>query len=276
VAWIFAQRLAGRSVAGIARELNEMGVPCPSAADRLRNPHRCGDGWRLRTVAAILANPRYTGRQVWNRQRSDRERTQDELPGLLQVRRVAAGAQWALSTKPAHPALVSEQDFLAAQAVSAVPRAADGTKRTYLLAGLLRCALCERSLESQWSHGHPCHRCRHGHTTAHRPTARPAVNLHLRQDVIIARVRAQIPRIASDDPQARLRLAHIQATSEPGELARFLHAYAITVICDQQNVALKTDSTEIMISGDYRCTIAAVRIPRQRSYDAARHGHRQA
>lgn len=93
VAWIFAQRLAGRSIAGIARALNEMGVPCPSAADPVRNPHRRGDGWRLPTVAAILANPRYTGRQVWNRQRSDRERTQDELPGLLQVRRVAAGGR---------------------------------------------------------------------------------------------------------------------------------------------------------------------------------------
>jgi len=274
VAWIFAQRLAGRSIAGIGRALNEMGVPCPSAADPARNPHRRGDGWRLRTVAAILANPRYTGRQVWNRQRSDRQSAQDELPGLLQVRRLAARAQWTLSVKPAHPALVSEQDFIAAQAVSALPQAADGTKRTYLLAGLLRCALCGRSLESQWSHGNPCHRCRHGHTTADEPTARQAANLHLRQDVIIARVQAQLPQISSDDPQARLRLAHVQATSEPGELARFLNAYAITVICDQRSVALETDSTQIMIRRDIRRTIPAPKIPRQRSHAAAKQGNR--
>ncbi|MEU5943112.1 recombinase family protein [Micromonospora sp. NPDC047548] len=62
--WIFAQRLARHSIAGIARALNEMGVPSPSAADPVRNPHRPGDGWRLRTVAAIRANPRFTGRQV--------------------------------------------------------------------------------------------------------------------------------------------------------------------------------------------------------------------
>ncbi|MEH1127151.1 recombinase family protein [Micromonospora sp. CPCC 206061] len=31
-----------------------------------RLPH--GEGWTLRSVAAILANPRYTGRQIWNRQ----------------------------------------------------------------------------------------------------------------------------------------------------------------------------------------------------------------
>jgi hypothetical protein len=70
VRWMFAARLAGRSVAGIARELNERGVPCPSAADPERNRHRGGQVWNLRSVAVILANPRYTGRQVWSRQRS--------------------------------------------------------------------------------------------------------------------------------------------------------------------------------------------------------------
>jgi site-specific DNA recombinase len=38
VRWMFAERLTGRSVASIARELNEQGVPCPSAAD----PERIG------------------------------------------------------------------------------------------------------------------------------------------------------------------------------------------------------------------------------------------
>jgi hypothetical protein len=37
----------------------------------------------LTTVAAILANPRYTGRQIWNRQRIDRDLVdgQGELSG---------------------------------------------------------------------------------------------------------------------------------------------------------------------------------------------------
>src|SRR6202007_2593931 len=65
VRWMFAQRLAGHSAARITRALNDAGIPCPSAADPGRNPHRSGAGWTLRTVAAaILANPRYTGRQV--------------------------------------------------------------------------------------------------------------------------------------------------------------------------------------------------------------------
>ena len=64
VRWIFERRLAGYSTASIARTLNEKGVPCPSGVDPGRNPHRTGQAWNLRTVAVILANPRYTGRQV--------------------------------------------------------------------------------------------------------------------------------------------------------------------------------------------------------------------
>jgi DNA invertase Pin-like site-specific DNA recombinase len=73
VTWIFAQRLAGHSTARITRALNDAGIPCPSAVDPERNRHRSGTAWTLRTVATILANPRYTGRQVWNRQRTDKD-----------------------------------------------------------------------------------------------------------------------------------------------------------------------------------------------------------
>ena len=40
VAWMFAQRLAGHSAARITRALNGAGIPCPSAADPARTPHR--------------------------------------------------------------------------------------------------------------------------------------------------------------------------------------------------------------------------------------------
>ena len=73
VRWIFAQRLAGHSTARIARALNEAGIPCPSAADPRRNTHRPGTGWTPGTVTTILQNLRYTGHQVWNRQRTDKD-----------------------------------------------------------------------------------------------------------------------------------------------------------------------------------------------------------
>ena len=55
----------------IARGLTQDGIPCPSAYDRTRNPHRHTEVWETTAVRAILQNPRYTGRQVWNRARTD-------------------------------------------------------------------------------------------------------------------------------------------------------------------------------------------------------------
>ena len=120
VAWIFAERLAGHSAARIARALNDAGIPCPSAADPKRNPHRAGIAWTLSTVAAILANPRYTGRQVWNRQRTDSNLVDPANTGLghRTMQRWNLPAGWVISARPAHPALVSEADYIAAQDTS--------------------------------------------------------------------------------------------------------------------------------------------------------------
>ena len=117
VSWMFGQRLAGHSAARITRALNDAGVPCPSAADPGRNLHRAGAGWTLRTVAAILANPRYTGRQVWNRQPSQAVLVDPANTGLghRRVQRWNLPKDGVISKHPAHTALVSEADFIAAR-----------------------------------------------------------------------------------------------------------------------------------------------------------------
>src|SRR3984957_7519689 len=150
VSWMFAQRLAGHSAARIARALNDAGVPCPSAADPERNPHRTGTRWTLRTVAAILANPRYTGRQVWNRQPSQAVLVDPADTGLghRQIQRWNLPEGWVISRHPAHAALVSEADFIGAQDAAAPRGPAGPAARRYLLAGLLAwggCRLFSRS-----------------------------------------------------------------------------------------------------------------------------------
>ena len=109
-----------------------------------RNPHSTGAGWTLRTVAAILANPRYTGRQVWNRQRTDFDLADPANTGLghKQVQRWNLPEGWVISKHPAHAALVSEADFIAAQDMTAPRGPAGPAVRRYLLAGLLACGRC--------------------------------------------------------------------------------------------------------------------------------------
>jgi hypothetical protein len=99
----------------------------PSASDLGRNPHRTGAARTLRTVAATLANPRYTGRQVLNRQRTDFDLVDpvNTSLGHRQVQRWNLPEGWVISKQPTHAALVSEADFIAAQDTAA-PRGPPG------------------------------------------------------------------------------------------------------------------------------------------------------
>jgi hypothetical protein len=80
---IFAEFIAGRGIFATAEGLTRDGILSPSAHDPERNAHRNGIAWSKGAVRAILTNPRYTGYQVWNRQRTDEV--------LLDVENVALG-----------------------------------------------------------------------------------------------------------------------------------------------------------------------------------------
>ena len=106
----------------------------------------------------------------------DRQRTDFDLVdpantalGHRQVQRWNLPEGWIISERPAHPALVSEADFIAAQDITAGRGPAGPAARRYLLAGLLACGQCGRRLESSWSNGRPAYRCRHGYTSATSP-----------------------------------------------------------------------------------------------------------
>jgi site-specific DNA recombinase len=252
VRWIFAQRLAGHSVARIARALNEAGVPCPSAADPGRNTHRSGAGWSLGAVTTILENPRYTGRQVWNRQRTDTELVDpaNVTLGHKSVPRWNLPDGWVISSRPAHPALVSEDDFIDAQDINAsrgpVPKS-EPVVRRYLLAGLLACGLCGRRMESAWSNGKPAYRCRHGRTSAMAlDPARPK-NTYIREDKLLPHLPALHLILATPAGRARRRTragADVTGGASPGEVIGYLREHEITLTWDPAAAALQARATQ--------------------------------
>lgn len=242
VRWMFAQRLAGWSAASIARALNERGVLCPSGSDRARNRHRSGQAWTLRTVAAILANPRYTGRQVWNRHGTEHGQRSPGRGGRrwAQAHRSNPRSQWVVSRRAAHPALVSEQDFVAAQAIRAMPEPADGSVRTYVLVGLVRCGICDRRMDSHWVHGRAGYRCRHSHTSAQPRTLGQPKPVYVREDRILAVVLARL----GDPPSA----SGAEPTSR--EVAEHLRARKIEIRCDARGTTLSSEDSTSATTGD--------------------------
>jgi DNA invertase Pin-like site-specific DNA recombinase len=251
VAWMFAQRLAGHSVARITRALNEAGIPCPSAADPDRNPHRTGAAWTLGTVATILRNPRYTGHQVWNRQRTDTVLADpvNTSLGHKQVQRWNLPDGWVISTRPAHPALVSEADFIAAQVINAArgpapqPGPAAPPKRRYLLAGLLICGVCGRRMESAWSNGKPAYRCRHGHTSAHTPGPGRLKNAYVREDRVLLHLPALHQLLTGAQPtvsrRRRTRRGIDVLPVSPKAIIGYLRRKQITLTYDPAAGALR-------------------------------------
>jgi hypothetical protein len=82
----------------IAERLNTAGIPAPDGAA----------GWTAQTVAAILANPKYTGHMVYGRRRLRNGR-----------RRRVPPAQWFWSPQPVHPVIVDRVIWEAAQHIGA-------------------------------------------------------------------------------------------------------------------------------------------------------------
>ena len=141
--------------------------------------------------AEILSNPRYTGREVprytgrevWSRHQSAGSDGQ----------RQANPAEWAISRSLAHPALVTEADFVAAQQVRTEHRNDDGEVRWYVLAGLILCGLCGRRMDAHWVNERAGYRCRHGHNSARRTIAERPRNLYVREDTLIAELIQHAP-----------------------------------------------------------------------------------
>ena len=163
---IFAEYLAGRGLKAIAESLTSDGIACPSAHDPGRNRHRCGIAWSWGAVAAILDNPRYTGRQVWNRQRKDEVLLDvaDVAQGFVTKQRWNQPGQWIWSDRPVHEPLIGIETYEHAQArrrarSGRAERSPRRSPRPYALRGLLFCGICGRRMQGSWNNDAAYYRC---------------------------------------------------------------------------------------------------------------------
>jgi site-specific DNA recombinase len=204
---IFVAYIAGAGLYAIAEQLTADGIPSPSAHDPARNRHRQATkgAWSKSAVRSILQNPRYTGREVWNRQR------RDEI--LVDVENVALGhetkmrwndrADWVWSAELAHEAIVTPEVFAQAQEQRAagahrpaVPKKRR-TTRPYLLARMIRCGICGRSMQGHWAHDRPHYRCRYPQEYARTRELEHPVNVFLREDLVIPHLDEWIGQLLS-------------------------------------------------------------------------------
>lgn len=203
---IFAEYVAGKGLYAIAEALTSAGILSPSAHDPGRNRHRVSSGgaWSKHAVRSILQNPRYTGRQVWNRQR------RDEV--LLDVNDVALGHEtkmrwnnedeWVWSEQLTHPAIVTVEQFQAVRDVFAAgQRTATRKTRTrhpYALTGLMCCGVCGRRMQGSWNNGRAYYRCKFPAEYAITEDKHPKT-IYLREDAVLPGLDAWIAQLFDPD-----------------------------------------------------------------------------
>jgi site-specific DNA recombinase len=171
---IFIEYANGRGRYAIAEGLNRDRILCPSAHDPARNRHRSGVGWSKGAVRVILGNPRYTGRQVWNKQRKDEVLLDVEDVGLGHItkQRWNDQAAWVWSDKVVHQPLIEVelfervQEIMAAKGADRTTRERTKTTHRYVLRGLLYCDLCGRRMQGQQTRGELYYRCRYANEYA--------------------------------------------------------------------------------------------------------------
>jgi site-specific DNA recombinase len=262
VARIFAEFKDGRGLYAIAEGLTRDGIPAPSAHDRARNSHRSGVAWSKSAIRAILTNPRYTGRQVWNKQRKDEV--------LLDVNDVALGhvtklrwnspEQWIWSETTAHTPIVSVEEFtqvqriLAARGNKPTAQTRKRTTRTYLLRGILFCASCSRRMNSHWVNNAPYYRCRFPQEYALANKVSHPLNVSIREDRIIPRLDRWLTTLfdadSIDTTLDSLYDAHQQAPDRSGlrEAARRELADADRKL-SQHRAALEAGADPAIVTG---------------------------
>jgi site-specific DNA recombinase len=193
---IFVEFIAGHGFYAIAEGLTRDGISCPSAHDRARIRHRCGVAWNKFAVRAILTNPRYTGYQVWNKQRKDEVLidVQDVALGHTTKLRWNDSANWVWSEKIVHPPIIDRETFGQVQVMISgrtnkhAEHKPHRAQHAYALRGCVWCGLCGRRMQGHWVNAAPYYRCRFPTEYALANHVEHPLSVNLREDAIIGQV----------------------------------------------------------------------------------------
>ncbi|WP_233532402.1 recombinase family protein [Antrihabitans sp. YC2-6] len=239
---IFADYLDGAGDRAIAARLNRDGILCPSARRPDQNRHRLADGSQPSTIRSILENPRYTGYAFFGRWfKQEMLLDPDDVASGHVVRfRKSPRERVVRSRNPAHPAIVSVQEFTETQLIRRA-RANGGLEgqarlertveratpnRPYLLRSLIRCDLCGRKMFAAPIRAGVYYRCLARTIAPGSPAlANHPKTMNLREDHVIGPLNAWIAVCFDDQNRestvaALLGAQHASADELRGELVR--------------------------------------------------------
>lgn len=142
---IYTWFIGGTSIIGIAKKLNTLGIPNPSAYKKSRGmnyKHPAGEIndmlWPDSSVRRILTNKLYTGTLVQGKNKTKSYKLQVSIPVPKQ--------DW-IEVENTHEAIIPIEEFEKAQSLlSRDTRTAPAQKEVYIFSGFIKCADCQRAM----------------------------------------------------------------------------------------------------------------------------------
>ncbi|MFI6514081.1 recombinase family protein [Spirillospora sp. NPDC050679] len=276
----------------IAEGLTRDGIPCPSAHDRARNRHREGMAWAKSAVKAILTNPRYTGHQVWNKQRKDEV--------LIDVNDVSLGhitkltwndrEQWVYSKKVVHPVIIDKDTFGRIEGKLAARRCQTGgtkaaharVKRHYALRGVMYCGLCGRKMQAHTYKDYVYFRCRYPEEYALANKVDHPRNVFVREHQVTALLDAWLAKVlaphrikqtiedlhGAQEPQVNVAAVRAQAQIAECEIKLARHRAALEAGANPATIAKWMAETEAQLIAA-QAELHAAQTERRRTMTAA-------
>jgi site-specific DNA recombinase len=242
---IFREYLSGQGLFAIAEGLTADGILSPSAHDPARNRHRTTVAWSKGAVRVVLTNPRYTGRQVWNKQRKDEILIDVEDIALGHETRMRwnAPGEWVWSAQAVHEPLVSDDEFQRVQDLIAGKKhrqnsitTAKRTRHPYQLRGLLFCGVCQRRMQGSWNNDKPHYRCVYPTEYGLANHTQHPRSVYVREELIVPTLDRWLLRAFSPTALPQTVQAMIEAQDEPddGLHVRAGEARRVIADCDQR------------------------------------------
>ncbi len=191
---MFTWFVAGMSKAGIAKKLNDLGVPNPTAYKRAKgfhyeNPHAVtNDGlWCPTTISRMLQDPLYIGTMRQGRQKV--------ISYKVHRRTSVPENDWYV-VENAIPPIVDKDLFDTAQSLHIRDtRTAPGKQKVYLFSGLVRCPDCGKSMVRHSSRGLVYYHCRTAREKGR--CSKHSIRLDVLEHVVLTTIQKQIELVAS-------------------------------------------------------------------------------
>lgn len=195
---IYRRFLEGMSKRGIAKRLNELGIPNPAAYKRgkgLRyaSPHtEKNDGmWGAGTVAYILKNPVYIGTMVQGKQRVISYKVHNAV--------AVPEGEWFVA-EDTHEGIINKATFqLAQELCQKNARTAPGQRQVYLLSGHVFCADCGKAMARSMSRGICYYTCRTYKDKLRSACSRHSIRVDRVEQIVLAAMQSQIALLESTE-----------------------------------------------------------------------------